>query len=394
MPNVSDNNFDQHFRDQLGNLSSTPSDRNWMAIERQLPVAERKKMNWWWVFPVVMMLGFTAGAIWYLDALEDRKEWQAAQLIPGGTFDATMRIDLPVFNRLVARQAAGSPLYSFPVSGQRSVVAAMVPSTQRNQQESGVFAPEPRTTASSENKPFGFLMNSLQADVLSTSPVKLNPIFYDTDRQLRPQAIAGLRIGPMAMAQLTGFSGSQVTQPFADKNYLPTLTAGAAYGLALHYDMNSRWGITMEAIISSAEGQRFSYSPVANTMVPEQLSYQVATNYLRLPVMLKYRGEMLRNVSPNPVLWNLQAGMVYGRLNWVNLDDAGQLVMSRDINSHELGIALGASADWYIGKNYVWTVGARFSAADRLSGRQSLSGVAGSWQTGLYTQLNWLLSGR
>lgn len=365
-----------------------------MAIERNLPVAERKRMNWWWVFPVIMLLGFTTGAIWYLDALEERKEWQSAQLIPGGTFDAAMRIDLPVFNRLVAHQAAGSRLYTFPVTTQRTSQAVSLPMADVVLQDGGQSERQAEQLAGADNKPFGFLMSSLAAAELSTSPIVLNPIFYDTDRQLRPQAIAGLRIGPMAMAQLTGFTGKQVTQPFADKNYQPDLTTGAAYGLALHYDFNSRWGVTLEAIISSAEGQRFGYRPVANTMVPEQLRYQVSANYLRLPLMLKYRGEMLRNVSPNPVLWNLHAGMVYGRLNWVNLDDAGQLVMTRDINSHELGIALGASADWYIGKNYVWTVGARFSAADRLSGRNSLGGQTGSWQTGLYTQLNWLLSGR
>lgn len=375
---MSDKDFDSVFKDRLGDLSSTPSELNWVGIESQLPKRKARATFFWWVpvAAVLVFLGIWSGTQWL-------KPSSSATLQPLHTWDSQLQFAPGTVARLLAAKSTADRFNSLNYNPSLSSTTEL-PSTAAS---SSRVAKVSSTPAVNENAHADMSsMSSLSVDRLSTDRVMvINPVFYDEDEQLKHYAVSGFRVGPIVQAQLGQHAGGSLPVDHATLSMQP----GIAYGMAFHYDFSPRWGIEVDALISSTEGTRVRFDHATQSPVMEQDVFAATTNYVRIPVLVKYRQPVANRTNGLPSIWNYQVGLQYGRMNWVNLDASADLFMPNQFNIHELGYVAGISRDWYLGKNYLFTLGARGSVSHAISSTTTPSAL--TWQLGIHAQLNLLL---
>ncbi len=375
---MSDKDFDSVFKDRLGDLSSTPSELNWVGIESQLPKRKARGAFFWWVpvAAVLVSLGIWGGAKWMTSSSSP-----ALQSI--STWDSQLQFSPNTVAQLLAANALNKPVNTRKNSSTKPTTTEMTATTGSS---SGTLqAPAPPAIVQPAYADLSRL-SSLSVDRLSTDQVMVvNPVFYDEEEQLKRYAVSGFRVGPIVQAQLGQHAGGSLPVDHASLGMQP----GMAYGMAFHYDFSPRWGIEVDALISSAEGTRVRFDHAAQSPVMEQDVFSATTNYVRIPVLVKYRQPVASRTNTLPSIWNYQVGLQYGRMNWVNLDGSADLFMPNQFNTHELGYVAGISRDWYLGRNYLFSLGARGSVSHALSSTTTPSAL--TWQLGIHAQLNLLL---
>lgn len=375
---MSDKDFDHVFKDQLGNLSSTPSELNWIGIESQLPQSTTgQKRNIWWVAVLLLLLIGTMATFWIGSATKEAGSLQSLNV-----HTHQLEFDALTVSRLLAHSAPqpALPKQTYIAEAPHEGVVSSYP--YRDQQITSRPTGSMPPTAVQEDLARLRLagIDQLPHDALMV----LNPVFYNEQEKLQRHAVSGFRVGPIVQAQISQHSGGSL--PIDQATLFPQ--AGVAYGMAFHYDFNERWGLELDAMISSAEGIQLRFDQAAFSPNREQQQFTATSNYLRFPLLIKYRQPVAKQQHSNPSVWNYQLGLQYGRVNWVNLDNAANLFMPEQFNTHELGYLAGISRDWYLGKNYLFTMGARGGVSHGLT-----PGTAQpiTWQLGLHAQLNLLL---
>lgn len=374
MTQLSNNDFDRVFRERLGDLSSTPSGLNWVNIEAQLGSRKPASTAWKrWSLAALLLLITSAGAGGWWMYYQERARTQTLQqqLNHPSILDGLAGNTAGIISESGTNILAEASLMAGIVSSESSTHAANNVRTSNTATGSGKSTNSPTTQYPVPEKAETIGLASLASNAGGIEP---HPWFYLPDGSINETAIRGLRLGPVAQYGITGQSGGLQESLSGEEGFSPKPAPGVAYGLALDYDFGARWGLELQWLVSSVEGQQYTFN--RNTgfrSSPDGIEdFSTRLNYIRLPLAVKYRLPVAGNPANAPRVWNLMAGISYGRLNWVNLEEAPATLQPRHFNTNELGVLAGISHDWYLGRNYLATLGLRSGWSNNMASLPAL----------------------
>lgn len=174
--------------------------------------------------------------------------------------------------------------------------------------------------------------------------------------------ITGFHVGPIVGLNNSWLINKDLDNLRSRERFGYNLKFGFSYGFSAGFDFTPKSGIQIDWIVQSNEGQSFE-------VFNETGSFRrnVHLNFLRVPVLYKYRMSRLTPINAAPMVINYIFGIQYGRLNWVNIDPDLDFIKAKDFNEHEWGVVLGLEYDFYVGKNYFVTLGGRGSINTNLN---------------------------
>jgi|GEM_PF-5907530 len=198
----------------------------------------------------------------------------------------------------------------------------------------------------------------------------------------------GFYIGPLAGYHYTAMTkaareGVNVSQ----MNHKATF--GSFYGITIGYMFNSRWSLSAEWMYSSTEGQRFT-----ETIGNQSTQKYMDLDYMKFPVVVRYRQQFISGASKIPVTLNFIGGIQYSRLRSKNTFINNELSYF-DIyhNKHQWGLLTGTELDFHATNRIFFTLGSRIgfnanaNTFPRLRGNNGVDPV--SMQIGVYAKINY-----
>ncbi len=135
------------------------------------------------------------------------------------------------------------------------------------------------------------------------------------------------------------------------------LDFGPAYGFTLGYTFNPRWGIQLDWVVNSNQGQKWS------NQYGNYISYKENNlTYSHFPLLLKHKRAKESKLTKKPFVLNYIVGVQYSRLKSaeINVDNG----LAQDLlKKTDWGLVLGFDYDLYLNKHFFFTVGTRSSLA-------------------------------
>ncbi len=168
-------------------------------------------------------------------------------------------------------------------------------------------------------------------------------------------SVKGLHFGLAYAVNNTWLLNKKITNQTAagDINY--RLDFGPAFGFTLGYDFSPKWGVQLDWIVNSHQGQKFA-NEYGNQIALKENNLK----YTHIPLLLKYKQCQRSKLTRNIFALNYVFGIQYSRLKAaeINLDYG----FAEDLlQKHEWGLVLGLDYDLYIHKNFIINVGTRSS---------------------------------
>ncbi|MGB0929462.1 MAG: hypothetical protein ACPGVB_01710 [Chitinophagales bacterium] len=144
-----------------------------------------------------------------------------------------------------------------------------------------------------------------------------------------------------------------------NSNLVHQLDFGYTYGVAMGYEFSNKWGLQMEWIVNSEQGQRFSKQALYNST--NKSNTDINLTYTYFPVLLKYRNQKMFSLTKQPLVINYIAGIQYGTLKSAEININNPVVQEDLLQLSSWGFVWGLDYDFYLNKNYFLTFGARTS---------------------------------
>jgi hypothetical protein len=369
--------FDDQFKDKLSDYEEQPSDLSWIAVSTHLEAQQarqrRKKIVLW--SAVAGLVLFALGGFFGLNHF--------SVSAPHGPSLASQQVNMgaPAWlsNTVHAVEPATTSETNTHPSQNVSSRAEQAANTVSEQSNNG-----PMAVVDMGHEPYFATLAPQTAVHIPAGPVKLHDEepFLLEDGTMNKGAFAGFKVGLMGGLQSSALGGNVIDNYISDRQISRATVARPLFGVAARYDFSSSFGLETNVIISSGEGQLFE-----NRGEYKNLSL----NYIRIPVLASYHFANVGKTGRYANSLNLSAGLQYGRLNWVNLDDFGNDLEPSSFNTNELGLTGGISYDQYFSEDYLLTLGLRGSVNNHalsfpnLFDREKLV----SYNLGLYLQLNY-----
>lgn len=364
--------FDDQFKDQLNNYEEQPSDLSWIAVSSHLDAqrARRKRNNFIALATATVLL---LGAGGYLG-------WNVTQdMAYGDQFMAADHAQFPVPSIEQAMPQYSDtqlPLASAgsAVTGGQEAAASLEAVAQ------GVHEME---QSSMHHVPFTSKLSTLGAGSAFTGKMELpegGPFLLE-DGTVREAAFEGFKVGLMGGVQHASLNGHSIDNYMADRQISKVGGIRPLFGIAARYDFSRTFGLETNLIISSEEGQLFDLAGATRNL---------SLNFIRIPVMASYQFAKIGQSGKYPNAVKVMAGLQYGRLNWVNLDDFGSDLHPDNFNTNELGLAAGVAYDQYFSEDYLLTAGLRGSVNNHYTVFPNVFNAQKmvSYNLGAYVQLN------
>lgn len=387
MKHMSNKEFDNQFREKLGDLSSTPSELNWIGIEGNLDAAESGKKRRWWLLPAIAAFLIAGGSGYFLFTAPQPSQAIAetqvrARAIAPQAFTIEINAEQGETSQLGIAQS--QPSQNSPSLQQYSQVLQQRTNhysglTQKPAQEYNGIASKAMGSTSGDLDKISATSESANIEAHLMTPTSMGEITQESseaiqwmttndgggllnaDHSIKMHKLTGLYVGPSAtLANTTTWSPA--LEDWATANvYLPKFSTGSTYGLALGYDFNSNFGIHTELQFNAIQNQEYKADPDGGRRYagPSNGLVEFKASYTRIPVFFKYRKVSLNGITKRPSAIQYLLGFSYGRLNWVNLPDWAERVRPDQFNMHEWGIVGGAEYVFYLHQNYSLTLGLR-----------------------------------
>ncbi len=185
------------------------------------------------------------------------------------------------------------------------------------------------------------------------------PVYKSTDRQFGgPFAnLKGLSFGVTYAVNNTWLLNNKdnLQTPTGTLEY--RLDFGPAYGFTLGYTFNPNWGVQLDWVVNSNQGQKWS------NQYGNYISYKENNlTYSHFPLLLKYKRAKESKLTKKPFVLNYIVGVQYSRLKSaeINVDNG----LARDLlKKTDWGLVIGFDYDLYLNKDFFFTVGTRSSLA-------------------------------
>lgn len=158
----------------------------------------------------------------------------------------------------------------------------------------------------------------------------------------------------------------------------PKIDFGKSYGLNIGYDYSDHWGFETE-IQYAEQGQKYTESNVNGNS-----SKEINLNYLKLPLLMKYKQSFINNYNSKPIVMSFLFGPQIGfLLKKEMLYNNTKVDCKQNYSKIEAGLAAGIDFDLYMMRYMYLTIGARTGF-----GTSFKKGVPVSYQLGITTQFN------
>lgn len=372
MKHLSDNEFDKQFRDNLGDLSSTPSDLNWIGIEGNLDAAmpAKKDRRGWITLSAVLLLLLGSG-ITYVVADGGDTGNQARNVIANeGTTDKKART-LTQFSFALDIGKAEVPENTAQGNSDHASTSQGIVTTRTS------VASEPHSDVSMHNqlasshdsKSYSVEMMDRQSagaiNSESSESLQIRSLsddgggFLNSDHTIRTHKLTGVYVGMLGSIQKTTLSNPALDNWASRNNFAEDFTLGATYGLAMGYDFSSKFGIHAELQFNSTSSQALSFDDGSGPRQIADPDVLFKTSYTRIPVLFKYRTVHVNSLLNRPSAIQYLAGFSYGRLNWVNLPESIEDVHPDDFNMQEWGLIGGVEYVMHLHQHYSLALGIR-----------------------------------
>ncbi len=194
----------------------------------------------------------------------------------------------------------------------------------------------------------------------------------------------GFHIGPY-IAITYNWLSRQTDNPENKDLLHHTFQLNKMYGISTGYDFSDRWGVLTE--LAYAE-QGMQYKDNSSDKL-----YNLKINYIKVPIMMKYKIMFLNEYNSKPIILNLLFGGHYSHLQKCSMSiDGITNDFDQKYNQNEWGLMTGMDFDIYLNKHIYFTSGFRSGFGANTKGFPRLKGSDGnspvSLQTGIYTKLN------
>lgn len=239
-----------------------------------------------------------------------------------------------------------------------------------------------------EEMPTSKMIDSLEELALLQKNIKLNDSELKEDQIFSGYKIKkGFYIGPYVGVNNNWLTKVSKRKNSNNQNMDYDIQFGAIYGISTGYDFNERWGLVVEWTYSSAEGQKFK--EIKEGVKTEK---EIKLDYLKMPMLVKYRTSFLSPSSSKPISMNVLFGGHYSYLRSKNTFIDNQLAFfDQKYNVHQWGLQVGLDFDIYLTQRLFITTGARTGFGANLLGFPRPYGKNDkdplSYQTGVYTKL-------
>ncbi|MFN0274204.1 MAG: hypothetical protein ACKVPJ_00540 [Chitinophagales bacterium] len=151
-----------------------------------------------------------------------------------------------------------------------------------------------------------------------------------------------------------------------DKPIQPSLKFGASKGITMGYNFSNKFGVQVDYIYNSVQGQNYVLSE-DNNLVQKTL----ALYYNQIPVTFKLKVPRISDFTQKPVVVNYIAGLQYGMLTEYHIPQEKLYSGYEDIfKKDEISILLGVDYDVYLSNRSYLTLGARSSISNDISTHQ------------------------
>ena len=188
----------------------------------------------------------------------------------------------------------------------------------------------------------------------------------------------GFHIGALISINNIWLSNKNFSKSENTSDIKPKIDFGKSYGLNIGYDYNDHWGIQLEAQYSE-QGQKYTESSVSMNATKE-----INLNYLKFPLMVKYKQSFINNYNSKPIVMSFLFGPQMGfLLQKETLLNKQSIPTNQGYSKVETGLAAGIDFDLYMMRYMYLTIGARTGF-----GTSFKKGVPVSYQLGITTQFN------
>ncbi|MCP4124030.1 MAG: PorT family protein [Bacteroidetes bacterium] len=195
---------------------------------------------------------------------------------------------------------------------------------------------------------------------------------------------------------ITGIQNTWVTKetrnPEIDRSLVNTkLAPGYQVGINMGYDITDHFGLMMELKYSD-EGGRY-YNPAKDRI--EHLDLK----YFEVPIYAKVKHSKMTQ-KLRPIVFNYLVGFSYSDLRKMSatIDGSIDQRFGQDYNTTQWGLSAGFDFDFYVHKNFFWTIGTRAGVSGDSKAFPKFKGADGNSaitiDAGIYTRFSFRLPGR
>jgi len=367
MEQPSDHSFDRAFREKMQGVERMPSELPWIGISAALDQmrSKRRRKGLLVMATVAALLALllfynpfsqenTAGTRTWINQFSGLPE---LRIPPMQSHPQSENLNLITRQLTVRATQNGSAASGLKSRGKKSrgALAAPVSENRKRSATSSGAVKQGRRSLSGQNSPTEGMPSYLAGIYPLAIPRDENMLperksFVLPDGSLDPLSFRMLRIGFIGMAQSTSLGSTGIDHYLADAAGSRRLKVRAAYGLSAALDFSRSFGVEVNLLISSSEGQAFQ----AKGSRPD-----LRSNYIRVPLMLKYRFLRAGALRGLPEAFCLKAGVEYGRLNWVNMDEFSGFLQPAQFNATEFGAVADLSYEKYLSPQHILTAGVR-----------------------------------
>ncbi len=182
----------------------------------------------------------------------------------------------------------------------------------------------------------------------------------------------GLSFGVFGTINNTSLWSSRASEANVNGTLNPNLDFGTSYGLALSYDFTPNYGIQLEWIIDSKQGQKYyNFRPQPNARMRHNYT-DINLRYTHFPVLFKYKFNRYSDLTKQPSVINYLIGFQYGWLKSAEINMDNPVIQNDLLQKNSFGLVLGMDYDLYLTKNYLFSVGARSSLSTNSNSLVSL----------------------
>ncbi|MGB1206031.1 MAG: outer membrane beta-barrel protein [Chitinophagales bacterium] len=197
----------------------------------------------------------------------------------------------------------------------------------------------------------------LEAEASETSATIEKPIDFPIDPNVA--SITGLYFSTFAGINNTWILNSEAVDATVNGgklNYL--LDFGSTYGFATGYDFSPHWGLQIEWIVSSKQGQRYEHFEHGATKAS---TTDVNLVYTYFPVLAKFRMSKISKLTKQPIVLNYVGGVQYGVLKSAEIPVNNPIIHDDLYKKNSWGFVLGADYNMALSKHYAVSLGGRAS---------------------------------
>lgn len=142
-----------------------------------------------------------------------------------------------------------------------------------------------------------------------------------------------------------------------EENTSLQFTFGRAYAFTMGYDFNEKFGISLDWVIKSQQGQVFDQVTHGHLHTKNEVNL----TYTHFPLLFHYKFNGFSVFTNQNTILQLVGGMQYSTLKTAEINMTNTTFQNDILTKHAWGFVAGADYDIYLNDNYYVTMGLRSS---------------------------------